>query len=160
MLPVLLLLALEIGAPLPPLTGEFLTGKKATLPAAAQGKWALCALGFTYDSRFAVEAWVKRFRQDFDGKPNVTFYEVPMIDGMARMGKWFIDSGMRRGTPKAQHENVITVYGGADPWKKALGFKDPAHAYLILLAPDGTVRWQGHGPLDEAQYKQMAALIR
>ena len=44
----------------------------------------------------------------------MTFFEIPMIGGLARMGKWFIDSGMRRGTPKADHENVITVYGGTD----------------------------------------------
>ena len=80
-------------------------------------------LGFTYDSRFPVEAWAKRFRQDFGAEPGVTFFEIPMIGGMARMGKWFIDSGMRRGTPKADHENVITVYGGTDAWKQRVGFK-------------------------------------
>ena len=42
----------------------------------------------------------KRFRQEFEKNPKVTFYEIPMIGGMARLGKWFIDSGMRRGTPQ------------------------------------------------------------
>ena len=102
--------AVEIGAPLPALKGEFLTGRQAALPADAKGKPALLALGFTYKSRFAVEEWVKNFRADFDNEPRATFFEVPMLGGMAVMGKWFIDSGMRRGTPKADHEHVITVY--------------------------------------------------
>ena len=59
-----------------------------------------------------------------------------MIGGMARMGKWFIDSGMRRGTPKADQENVITVYGGTDAWKQRVGFGDPKAAYLILDRPE------------------------
>ena len=88
------------GEPLPPLRGEFLTGRQAQLPDAASGRVALLALGFTYNSRFPVEAWIGRFRKDFGSNPQVTFYEIPMIGGMARLGKWFIDSGMRKGTPR------------------------------------------------------------
>ena len=103
---------------LPELKGEYLSGKKAALPEDCRGKVALLAFGFTYDSRFAVEDWVKAFRKDFGSRADTTFYEIPMIGGMARMGKWFIDSGMRKGTPKADYEHVITVYGGVEPWKQ------------------------------------------
>jgi hypothetical protein len=48
---------LRTGAPLPPLEGESLTGKSASLPAAGSGKTTLILLGFTYTSRFPVEAW-------------------------------------------------------------------------------------------------------
>lgn len=154
--------AAEFGAGtiLPPLKGEYLTGRKALLPEAAKGKSALLAIGFTYDSRFAVEAWVKRFREDFGQKQAITFYEIPMIGGMARMGKWFIDSGMRSGTPKELHENVITVYGGVEPWKKRLGYKEAKDAYLILIDTEGKIRWLHHGPFDDAQYAKLAALLR
>ena len=144
------------GAPLPPLQGEFLTGRKARLPAAASGRVALLALGFTYDSRFAVEAWVNRFREDFGANPRVTFFEVPMIGGLARLGKWFIDSGMRRGTPRHDRENVITVYGGTDPWKQRLGFEAPDAAYLILLDQRGIVRWRHAGSFDEKVYRTLS----
>src|SRR3954468_7081699 len=83
---------IKIGERLPELRGEFLTGRKVVLPQAAEGRVTLLLLGFTYDSRFAVEAWAKRFRAEFSSDPRVTFYEVPMIGGMARLGKWFIDS--------------------------------------------------------------------
>ena len=146
---------LEIGDPLRELKGEFLMGRAAVLPTAASGKVALLLIGFSYDSRFQVEAWAKRFRKDFDKNPQVTFYEVPMIGGMARMGKWFIDSGMHKGTPKADQENVITVYGGVDPWKQRLGFKDSKDAYLVVLDKSGKVAWKHIGPLDEAVYKTM-----
>ena len=143
------------GEPMPVLMGEFLTGRPAVLPDAASGRVALVALGFTYDSRFAVEAWVGRFRKDFGDKPQITFYEVPMIGGMARLGKWFIDSGMRRGTPKKDHENVITVYGGTDLWKQRLGFQSPDAAYLLLVDQRGVVRWRHSGEFDEKAYGDM-----
>ena len=116
-------------------------------------------LGFTYDSRFQVEAWAKRFRQDFGAEPRVTFFEIPMIGGLARMGKWFIDSGMRRGTPKADHENVITVYGGTDQWKQRVGFRDPQAAYLILIGPSGQVVWRYAGSLDEEPYQALSSEV-
>jgi len=147
---------LSPGEPMPALKGEFLTGRPAVLPDAASGRVALVALGFTYDSRFAVEAWVGRFRKDFGDNPQVTFYEVPMIGGMARLGKWFIDSGMRKSTPKKDHENVITVYGGTDSWKQRLGFQSPNAAYLLLVDQRGVVRWRHSGEFDEKAYGDMS----
>ena len=150
---------LSPGEPMPVLKGEFLTGRPAVLPDAASGRVALVAVGFTYDARFAVEAWVGRFRKDFGDNQRVTFYEVPMIGGMARLGKWFIDSGMRRGTPKKDQENVITVYGGTDPWKQRLGFHSPNFAYLLLVDQRGVVRWRHSGEFDEKAYADMAAEV-
>jgi hypothetical protein len=150
---------LTVGERLPELKGEYLTGRIAVLPGASSGRAALLLLGFSYDSRLAVEAWAKRFRAGFDQNPSVTFYEVPMIGGMARLGKWFIDSGMRRGTPKADHEHVITVYGGVDPWKQRLGAKDGKAAYLIVLDKSGRVAWLHAGPFDEAVFQTLSAQV-
>jgi hypothetical protein len=151
---------LKLGDQLPELRGEYLSGKKAILPKDASGRTALLLLGYTYQSRFAVEAWTKRFREDFGKNPQVTFYEIPMIGGMARLGKWFIDSGMRRGTAKADYENVITVYGGIDPWKQRLAVTDETFAYLILIDPSGKVVWRHAGPFDQERYGQFAAKLR
>jgi len=150
---------LAVGDQLPPLKGEFLSGRTAVLPQAASGRVALLMLGFTYDSRFQVEPWAKRFRQDFGTKSGVTFFEIPMIGGMARMGKWFIDSGMRRGTPKADHENVITVYGGTDEWKQRVGLNDPKAAYLVLIDQHGRVAWRSAGSLDEQRYSALSSEV-
>jgi hypothetical protein len=150
---------LAVGDQLPPLRGEFLSSRTAVLPQAASGRVALLMLGFTYDSRFSVEAWARRFRQDFGSNPGVTFFEIPMIGDMARMAKWFIDGGMRRGTPKADYENVITVYGGTDQWKQRVRFHDPNSAYLILLDPSGNIVWRYSGGLNEESYTSLSAAV-
>jgi hypothetical protein len=150
---------LAVGDALPALRGEFLTGRPALLPQAASGKVALLLLGFSYDSRFEVEAWTKEFRHEFEKNPKVTFYEIPMIGGMARMGKWFIDNGMRRGTPKADQEHVMTVYGGTDPWKQRVGFSDAKAAYTILIDPSGKVAWQGSHGFGEESYKVLSSQV-
>jgi hypothetical protein len=154
-----LISTLPIGEALPPLRGEFLTGRQAQLPDAASGRVALLALGFTYNSRFPVEAWIGRFRKDFGSNPHVTFFEIPLIGGMARLGKWFIDSGMRKGTPRSDQENVITVYGGTDSWKQRVGYASPNAAYLILLDKRGAVRWSHSGAFDEKAYRDLHAQV-
>jgi hypothetical protein len=148
---------LTLGAALPPLKGEFLTGREARLPDVAKGKAALLLLGFTYKSRFAVEAWSEHFVEAFGTKPDITSFQVPIIGGMARLGRFFIDRGMRNGTPKELHERVVTVYGGVDEWKKRVGFRDQAAdaAHLILLDREGKVRWLYNGPFDPQAFDEM-----
>jgi hypothetical protein len=152
---------LAIGEPFPRLESEFLTGRKAILPDAARGKVALIMMGFTYDSRFSVEKWAERFRGQFGRQDGVTFFEVPVIGGMARMASWFIDSGMRKGTPKELHENVITVYGGVDRWKTLMGFQETARndAYLALLDREGRVQWLHHGPATDDAVASLGAVV-
>ena len=152
---------LAVGDAFPRLESEFLTGRKAILPDAAAGKSALVMMGFTYDSRFDVEKWAEHVRAEYAANDAVTFFEVPVIGGMGRMAKWFIDSGMRKGTPKELHENVITVYGGVDRWKKAMGFsKAQEHAaYLALLGPDGRVKWLHRGGFSDDALAALKAAI-
>jgi len=150
---------ISLGDTLPMLKGEFLTGRTAVLPEAAKGKAALLMIGFTYDSRFPVEAWAKKFRADFGGNPKITFFEIPMIGGLSVIGKPFIDGGMRRGTPKSDQENVITVYGGVDPWKQRVGFRDPKAAYLILIDSTGKVIWRRSGDPDPKPYGELVKVV-
>lgn len=140
---------------MPQLSGEFLTGRKAVLPGAAKGRVTLLALGFTYDSRFPVESFVKQWRKRFGSDARTSFFEVPMISGMARMGKWFIESGMRRGTPKEDHEHVITVYGGAGDWKQRLKCNNGKAACLVLLDPQGNIRWTRESLFDETVWSEL-----
>jgi hypothetical protein len=146
---------IRIGERLPKLSGEFLTGQAAVLPQAAAGRVALLLLGFTYESRFSVEPWAQRFRAQFRSDPRVTFYELPMIGGWGRLAKWWIDGGMRRGTPKEDYEHVITVYKDTNSWKQLVGFGDPDAAYVILLDRTSKVAWLYRGAFDETAFQTL-----
>lgn len=148
------------GDPFPRLEGEFLTGRKAILPDAASGKFALVLMGFTYQSRFSVESWAEHARAAFAQRPGATFFEVPILGGLARLGKWFIDSGMRSGTAKDLHENVITVWGDVDRWKALMAFSDAAQdaAYLALMDQKGRVLWLYRGSYDADAFAAMLKL--
>lgn len=147
------------GERLPSLRGQSLSGREVILPQDARGRVTLLLLGFTYESRFAVEAWAKRFRAEFGSDRRMTFYEVPMIGGLARLAKWFIDGGMRRGTAKGDYEHVITVYRETELWKQRVHYADPNGAYLILLDGAGKVAWRHAGGFDDRAYAALAAHV-
>ena len=152
---------LRVGDPFPVLEGQFLTGRDAALPQAAAGTVALVAIGFTYASRFPVEAWGAWFRETMGPRTDVALFEVPMIGGLARLGRWFIDRGMRSGTPAELHDEVITVYGNTSEWKARLSHT-PARgddAYLIVLDAAGVVRWLHHGGFDQTRADQVRTLL-
>jgi hypothetical protein len=102
-----------------------------------------------------------RYRTTIDPKTAVAFFEVPMIGGMATLGRWFINRGMRSGTPAELHDHVITVYGGTGGWKQRVsystGHKDDA--YLIVFDPQGVVRWLHHGVFDQSRAEELKGLL-
>lgn len=151
--------ALAIGDRLPPLRGEYLTGLPASLPEDASGRVTLLLLGFTHQSRHAIDGWAGKFRARFGSEPQVRYFEIPVIGGMGRVAKPFIESGMRKGTAKADYEHVITVFGGADLWKRAVEFHDPNTAYLILLNRSGKVAWRHSGAFEEGAFAELSEKV-
>ena len=153
--------SLRVGDPLPTVNGQFLTGRTAVLPRMSAGTVTLVAMGFTYSSRYAVEGWAEWYRTTIDPKTDVTFFEVPMIGGLATLGRWFIDRGMRNGTPAALHDQVITVYQGTGDWKKRLSYSDDHKddAYLVVFDRAGVVRWLHHGGFDTSRSDELKALL-
>jgi hypothetical protein len=55
-----------------------------------------------------------------------------MAGKAALIGRWFIDSGMRNGTPPELHDHVLTVHGGTGEWKTRLRYSSEREddAYL------------------------------
>jgi len=152
--------SLRVGERMPELTGHTLTGRTAVLPQASAGMVTLVAMGFTYQSRFPVDAWADWYRTTIDPAV-VTFFEVPMIGGMATLGRWFINRGMRSGTPVELHDHVITVYRGTGTWKQRLSHSTEHEddAYLIALDTQGVVRWLHHGMFDRSRADKLKGLL-
>ena len=147
MLPIILLAllhdsALTPGAPMPALKGEFLTGQPAELPGSACGRVALLALGFTYDSRVAVEEWVGRWHPALSGSSIAVCARELRVKTSSTWSRFM---------------------AGTDPWKRRLGCQSPNAAYLMLLDPRGVVGWRHNGPMDEEAFAglscQTAALL-
>ena len=150
---------LAVGQRMPPLKGDLLSGQPGVLPDLAAGQTTLVILGFSYDSRLQVDAWAGKFRARYGAAKDVTLFEVPMMGSAARLGRWFIDSGMRKNTPPELHGRVMTVYGGNDDWKTRVGYSAPDDAYLVLIDRQGIVRWLAHGPVNDDRLQELFSVV-
>jgi hypothetical protein len=84
-----------------------------------------------------------------------------MMSGLgARMGRPFIESGMRRGTPAPLHHSVVVVWSDVGEWKRRIAVHDTDLAYLVLVDRTGHVLWTGTGGKDAGEYAALAARIR
>ena len=90
-------------------------------------------------------------------------YEVPMMGGgLVKLARGMIGSGMRRGTPEAEHPFVVPYYGNTKRYAEKMGMDIASgeHVFLYLLDTDGRVRWQGQGEADEQRLADLFAATR
>ena len=78
---------------------------------------------------------MKRF-QEVD--PAFQYYELPTIDKLSAVARWFIDSGMRRGIPdKNARARTITLYIDKQPFKNSLQLPTEKTVYALLVDRSG-----------------------
>lgn len=115
---------LESGV-MPNLEGESLDGKNVQLPRDAAHKAALIALGFSRNSQYSIEKWMKPFKQDFKNTPGVVAYTIPVIEGsMGRLAKPFITGGMRKGVSKEDQPAFVVVFTNSNAWHQRMQVSD------------------------------------
>ncbi len=148
-----------IGETMPSISGTTLSGHKVTIPQDTRGKVSCLVMGFAYDARFDVEDWVEALRNRFGQNPDVVLYEVPVISRWFRLMAPMIDEGMRRGTPTAMHDRIVTVYANPGPLREALGASPISDTWVYLLDRDGRVVFQYGGPFDEQRFSELASAV-
>jgi len=141
---------LPVGAALPQLSGQTLSGKQLALPADAAGKPAIVVFSFSKAGGKDAGAWSERVRKDFPGV--APSYTLMMIEAAPRFVRGMIISGTKKDMPPAAQDRSIAMEKDEDLWKERLGFTDSDHAYLFLLGPDGKIRWKNSGPFTESEY--------
>lgn len=148
-----------VGSRFPVLKGTTLSGREVTLPDDARGRLAFLALGFAYEARYDVEDWTEAFRERFEQRPDVVFFELPLIGGLYRLVAPTIDAGMRQATPREMHDHVVTVYGSIGPLREALGAGPSSDTWVYLLDRDGRVLFQHGGPFDDQRFGELASIL-
>lgn len=79
----------------------------------------------------------------------------------AVLGRWFINRGVRNGTPAELHDHAIAVYGGTGDWKQQLSYSTGPEddARLIVFDTQRVVRWLHHGVFDQSRAGELKELL-
>ncbi len=151
---------LEIGAALPPVEGEPLSGGTLKLPEAARGRAALLVFGFSQDSAKPSRQYAERFEQEM-GAAGVA-YSLPVIEGAPRLVRGMIRSGMRGDTPKEFQPRMLPLVKEEAIWRARLGIgKDKdAGVALVVLDRQGKIRFRANGGFSDALLRQVLEAAR
>ncbi|MEP0174086.1 MAG: hypothetical protein ABJH28_10490 [Paraglaciecola sp.] len=127
----------KIGDSMPSASGQNLEGEPVNIPQDFLGEPTLLLLGYKQDSQFDIDRWLIGLDMT---NTQVAVYEIPSIQGMfPRMFSTVIDSGMRKGIPKALWKGVVTVYEDGDKIQRFTGNQNPNNARVILLDTQGDI---------------------
>ena len=152
---------LEPGVTMPNLEGESLAGKNVELPRDAAHNVAVIALGFSRNSQYSIEKWMKPFKQDFKNTPGVVAYTVPVIEGsMGRLAKPFITGGMRKGVSKEDQGTFVVVFTSSNDWRQRMQLTADNLGYIVLIDQQGKVVWVYRQPYSDDAYNQLAKQVR
>jgi hypothetical protein len=145
--------ALQRGEALPPISGQALTGKSLELPAAASGKAAVLIFSFSKTAGNDARSWNERLSRDFPGK--VPSFTIIVLESVPKLFRGMALSGIKSSMPIAMQDRTVVLYRDETLWKQRLAFSEDSRAYVVLLGPDGRIRWESEGAFTEAAYKQL-----
>lgn len=129
------------------------------MPAGFQGRTALLIIGFTNSSKKQTSDWSKRVPGDLDTWSIAVLEDVPrLIRGMVTHG---IRSDVAKDhVAKDHYDRFLLVWKNEKELKESVEFRQPDDAYLILLSPDGSLKWRYHGAASDAALQQLRELAR
>jgi hypothetical protein len=144
----------------PKLTASNLEKQTLSLPEDFAGDRNLLLIAFQREQQQEVDTWLHEMKR-FEQSPNFRYYELPTIDKLNPIARWFIDTGMRRGIPdRNARARTITLYLDKPSFRKALTLPDEKRIYALLIDRSGRVLWRAEGVFDESKVSSLQSALR
>ncbi len=140
---------------IPAVHTEALAGNQVNLPDDLHGHTAILVIGFSRGSQDEVAAWGKRLAADYNGSPTVQYYELAMLASVPRPLRGFVTRSMKKSVPERAHAHFLPIITGEDAWRALARYKGGDSAYLLVVDPTGTVRWQTQGPATDGTAQEL-----
>ena len=144
----------------PALESETLEKQAVHLPHDFQGQRNLLLIAFEREQQKDIDTWLTQMQPYEDIDKRFRYYEIPTIEKMNHLMRWFINSGMRHGIPdKKARERTVTLYIDKQSFKKSLQIPDEKKIYAILVDRSGKILWRAAGPYDEPNGKRLQEFL-
>lgn len=128
-----------------PLTrGKTLSGHAVTLPEPDHAETLIIA-GFSKSSSGPVQAWWEQAQLLCHAHAQVACYRVAVLEEAPSFIHGMILSGMKRDTPPAEQDSLVSVFENESAWKQTFAFNAPDNAYLGLFDKGGKLLWHTSG---------------
>jgi hypothetical protein len=152
--------SLRLGDLFPPLVGPSLSGKPIAVPDTTSSRFTAVVFGFSREGGTDATRWNERLTSDSITRRSVDAVVVAELGGAPRLLRGLIARGIKRGVPPDVRDQMMVLDHDDALWKRRLAVSETSHAYVVLLAPNGRVRWKSAGPFDEARFTRLRDELR
>jgi hypothetical protein len=133
----------------PALQARNLNGRTLALPAEFGGTHNVAIIAFQRWHQDLVDSWFPFLEPLLAAYPDLRAYELPMIGGLYRLARPFIDGGMAAAIPDpAVRDRTLTVYTDVRRVMAALQIPSTATITLLLVDRTGRIFWRDEGAYD------------
>lgn len=151
---------LHLGAALPDVVGQSLTGSPTHLSTIVAGKFAVVVFSFSEAGGRDTQIWDKQLVTDFGSNRSLALSTVIMLESAPRLFRGMIVSRLKKEMTPSLHSTTIVSYEEEKLLKQRLAVTDDSHAYVLLLGPDGCIRWRNAGAFRDAEYRELRIAIQ
>jgi hypothetical protein len=134
---------------------------------AATLTWAASLVGTTMKNTHAHDLNGKALKLPADlpgGKtllPQIAWLELPVINNPGTLGRWFIDSGMRRGVvTKEDRAHTVTVYTKKAEFLGSMGLADKGNIVAAVVDRSGRLLAHFEGRYEPEKAAALLAALK
>ena len=147
----------------PLLQARTLAGENIEYPKALAGNKSLLVMVFEDIGRYQeaqsqANQWLAVCESRWQ-RLGILAHEIPMMGGVWKIARSYIDEGMRLGLPVEKHSSVSCFYGDKDKYRRLLAIEKFAEAQVFLLDENGSILLQTHGAPDENTINQIQEIL-
>jgi ATP10 protein len=148
---------LHTGDEFPHFSSLTLNGKMLELPLPPGGPPAIVLFSLSRASGTDSGLWSKQLSKDF---PKLPICTIMLLEPVPRFFRGMVVSGVKSGMSPFIQDRAVALYKDEALWKQRLNVTDDKRAYVLLLGPDGHIRWSNAGPFTDAEYAQLRTLVQ
>jgi hypothetical protein len=144
----------------PSVSGSNLERDDFDLPGGFQGSVNVLLIAFQRWQQSLIDTWIPFVAKLERTHPYVRYYELPTIQKMNHMSRWFINEGMRAGIPDPEaRQRTITLYVDKVAFREALDLPSEDDIYVLLVDQEAEVRWRSAGALNKEKGQSLMAAL-
>jgi len=147
--------ALSLGDILPDVSGQTPSGGSLRLSDVVAGKTSVVVFSFSKTAGKDARLWNVHLDKDYGSNRLVAGSTVIMLEAAPRLLRGIIVSALKSNMPPSMRDRTIVSYQNEELWKRRLAVADDSHAYVLLLGPDGHMRWRNSAAFSDAEYTEL-----
>lgn len=154
------------GASFPELSGEYLNGKQAVLPAAPRAKLLIVGMAYSKKAEDDLKSWYQPMYDSFvlkrgimDGMYDVDLCFVPMFTGMKKAAYETAKNQLRKENRNDLHPHIVFYKGELEPFASVLKMDDKAKPYLFVVDQNGRIVFSTSGAFTERKKEQLESAL-